>query len=66
MDALIAAFAPYGFATVVCAVLFWMVIRMQDRNEKMWLQMVAVVEKNTVAFGELKAVIEKCQVTHDR
>jgi integral membrane sensor domain MASE1 len=66
MDALLAAFAPYGFAAVVCAVLFWMVIRLQDKNAALTQVLFNVVEQNTKAFAELKGVIEKCQFTHDR
>jgi hypothetical protein len=66
MDALLAAFAPYGFVAVVCAVLFWIVIRLQDKNADLTKELLAVVKQNTSAYEELKSVIEKWQISHER
>jgi hypothetical protein len=52
MNGLLAAVEPYGLYAIIIAVLFYMVMRMQDK-------LFSVVEKNTKAFIELRDTIKE-------
>jgi hypothetical protein len=57
MEALLTAFAPFGFNAMLIAVLLWIVVRLQDRIS-------STIDNNTKALTELKGTIEKCQLSH--
>ena len=57
MEALIDKFGEYGVLGVMVGLLFWQMSGLQKK-------LVEIIEKNTKAFEELKAIIDKCQLTH--
>lgn len=57
MDALLAKLPEFGVLGVLCAVLLYLVVKLQN-------QFIGIVQNNTNAFHQLKLVIEKCQITH--
>lgn len=57
MEALIEKFGEYGVLGIMVGLLFWQMSGLQKK-------LVEIIEKNTKAFDELKAIIDKCQVIH--
>jgi hypothetical protein len=57
MEELTAKLADFGVLGVMCALLVYNVIFLQKK-------VISIVENNTKAFGELKTIIEKCQLIH--
>jgi len=49
----------YGAMGVVAGILFWQMSKLHDK-------LIEIIENNTKAFIELKNVIDKCQVIHDK
>jgi len=57
MEEMIKMLTNFGGMGVVAGILFWQMSKLQSR-------LLDIIEKNTRAFEELKAVIDKCQIYH--
>lgn len=57
MEELIAKFGDYGVLGIVAGILFFQMSRLQNK-------LLEIIEKNTKAFEELRAMIDKCQLMH--
>ena len=57
MEPLLEKFGDYGVMGLVAAVLFFQMSRLQNK-------LLEIIEKNTRAFDELKAIIAQCQNLH--
>lgn len=57
MEDLLTKFGDYGVLGLVAGILFFQMSRLQNR-------LLDIIEKNTKAFEELRAIIDKCQFTH--
>ena len=57
MDSIIKELVNYGALGLMCGILTYNTIFLQKK-------IISIVEKNTQAFDGLKAIIEKCQLTH--
>ena len=58
MESLLEKFADYGIMGLIVGVLFFQMSRLQSK-------LLDIIEKNTRAFDELRAIIDKCQIMHN-
>jgi hypothetical protein len=57
MEDLITKFGDYGVLGIVAGILFFQTYSLQKK-------LLEIIEKNTKAFEELRAIIDKCQIMH--
>jgi hypothetical protein len=58
MESIFTNLSDYGIVGAVLALLFYQVFYLQRK-------VFSIIENNTKAMGELKSMIEKCQLQHD-